>query len=99
MLFSSYIFIFGFLPAALAGFHALCRLGRRPAAAWLVLASIVFYAWWNPVFVIMLAVSIGFNFAAAAAIDATVSRPRAQNAILAIAITANIGALVYYKYL
>jgi D-alanyl-lipoteichoic acid acyltransferase DltB (MBOAT superfamily) len=99
MLFSSYIFIFGFLPLALAGFHLLCGLGRGPAAAWLVLASVAFYAWWNPLFVIMLAVSIGFNFAAAGAIGASARRPRLQKAILTAAIAANLGALVYYKYL
>jgi alginate O-acetyltransferase complex protein AlgI len=99
MLFSSYIFIFGFLPIALVGFHLLCRLGRGPAAAWLVLASLVFYAWWNPLFIIMLAVSIAFNYLSAEAIDATARRPRLQNAILTAAIAANVSALVYYKYL
>ena len=99
MLFSSYIFIFVFMPVALAGFHLLCRLGRRPAAAWLVLASLVFYAWWNPPFVLMLAASIGFNYAAGEIICATKSRPRVQNAILIFAIAGNVGALVYYKYL
>jgi alginate O-acetyltransferase complex protein AlgI len=99
MLFSSYIFIFGFLPVALAGFHLLCRCGRGPAAAWLVLASVVFYAWWNPLFVIMLAVSIAFNYGAAEAIAASTYRPRLQNTILTFAIGTNVSTLIYYKYL
>ena len=99
MLFSSYIFIFGFMPIALAGFHLICRWGRRPAAAWLIFASLVFYGWWNPPFVIMLAVSIGANDTAAEAIGATRSRPRVQNAILILAISVNLATLVYYKYL
>src|SRR5258708_36111325 len=99
MLFSSYIFIFGFLPLALAGFHLLCGLGRGPAAAWLVLASVAFYAWWNPLFIIMLAVSIGFNFSAARAVGASGRRPRPPKAILAAAVAAKLGALVYHKSL
>ncbi len=99
MLFSSYIFIFAFMPVALAGFHLMCNFGRRPAAVWLVLASIFFYAWWNPPFVIMLVASIGFNYTAAEALGATTTRPRVQNAILVLAIAANVLALVYFKYL
>jgi alginate O-acetyltransferase complex protein AlgI len=99
MLFNSYLFIFAFLPVALAGFHILSRLGRRAAAGWLVLASIAFYSWWNPQFVVLLAISIGFNYAAAEGISATEKRPALQTACLTAAVGANLSALFYYKYL
>jgi D-alanyl-lipoteichoic acid acyltransferase DltB (MBOAT superfamily) len=99
MLFNSYIFIFAFLPVALAGFHMLGRLGRRAAAGWLILISIFFYGWWNPQFVILLAASIAFNYAAAEAIGATEDRPALQAACLTVAVAANLSALFYYKYL
>src|SRR5438270_1684100 len=54
MLFNSYTFLFLFLPVAIPGFFILGRFGRRPAAAWLVAMSFVFYAWWNPPFVFLL---------------------------------------------
>ena len=43
MLFSSYIFLFAFLPAALAGFCLLSHcLGPKPAKLWLTFTSLVF---------------------------------------------------------
>ena len=52
MLFNSYQFIFLFLPITFFVFFAIG--GRRPvyAAAWLTLASLFFYGWWNPVYVL-----------------------------------------------
>ena len=99
MLFNSYLFIFAFLPGALAGFYLLNRLGRRTAAAWLVLISVLFYGWWNPQFVVLLAASVGLNYAAAEAIAATAKRPALQSGCLAAAVIANLSVLVYYKYL
>ena len=54
MLFNSYIFIFLFLPATIIGFFAIASTGRRQMAlAYLVAASLFFYAWWNPVYTII----------------------------------------------
>lgn len=45
MLFNSYSFIFLFLPLVFLGFFQLARLHRAYAAAWLALASLVFYGY------------------------------------------------------
>ncbi len=63
MLFNSYVFIFLFLPAALAGFFALAGVNRKLAAGWLTTASLFFYGWWNPVYVLLLVGSFLFNYA------------------------------------
>ena len=44
--FTSYIFLFVFLPIVIVGHHLISRLVKDPRAAiaWLVLASLVFYA-------------------------------------------------------
>ncbi len=98
MLFSSYVFVFCFLPATLAGFFIVVRLAGRPGGAiWLVAASFVFYGWWNPAFVPLLVVSIGFNYALARLIPR--AAPRLQSALLGFGIAANLAALGYYKYL
>ncbi|MBW4089943.1 MAG: MBOAT family protein [Proteobacteria bacterium] len=98
MLFNSCVFLLGFLPLALAGFFAIARLGgARAAAAFLVAASLVFYGWWNPAFLPLLVGSIAVNYAAARAIAATSGR--VQAGLLAGAVAANLGALVYFKYL
>lgn len=99
MLFSSLVFLFGFLPLALAGFALLGRLGRQAGAAWLVAASLVFYGWWEPRFLPILAASIAFNYAAAMLIRRTAGRPAAQSAVAVAAVAANLLALVYFKYL
>jgi alginate O-acetyltransferase complex protein AlgI len=99
MLFNSYVFIFAFLPVALAGFHLLCRFGRHTAAVWLIVISVVFYGWWNPQFVILLLTSVSLNYIASELIFAAQRRPRLQAACLAGAIAANLTALIYYKYL
>lgn len=99
MLFNSFIFILLFLPVALLGFFAASRFGRRTGAAWLMLASIVFYGAWNPRFVLLLIASIAFNFTMAEAIHASADRPQRQKAILIFAIACDLLVLTYYKYL
>ena len=56
MLFNTPQFVLGFLPVALAGFFLAGRVGgTRWALCWLVAASLFFYGWWNPKFVLLLA--------------------------------------------
>ena len=58
MLFNSYEFIVGFVPIVLLVFYALSRLGPRAAQAWLIVASLFFYAWWRPFNVVLIAPSM-----------------------------------------
>jgi D-alanyl-lipoteichoic acid acyltransferase DltB (MBOAT superfamily) len=99
LLFSSFVFIFGFLPVALAGFFVAARAGRRVAAAWLIAASLVFYGWWNPYSVILLLTSIAVNFTTAMLILRAEARPRLQSGLLIAGVAFNILALFYFKYL
>ena len=63
MLFNSAIFIFAFLPLALIVYQALLRLAPfRVAIAWLVVWSLVFYCWWQPSYLWLIAASILLNF-------------------------------------
>jgi D-alanyl-lipoteichoic acid acyltransferase DltB (MBOAT superfamily) len=97
MLFNSYLFLLIFLPLALAGYYALGQVRRSLAAGWLCLASLVFYGWWNPHYVALLALSIGVNYLLSQMLLHT--GPRWQSALLAAGISANLGLLFYYKYL
>ena len=99
MLFSSLVFIFGFFPLALAGFYVAAMAGRRPAAAWLIAASLVFYGWWNPAAVPLLLASITINYALAMLILALEARPALQSWVTGTGIALNLAALFYYKYL
>lgn len=63
MLFNSYVFLFGFLPVTLGVYYLLGRLpSSRPALTWLTSASLFFYGWWNPAYLLLLAASTLFNF-------------------------------------
>jgi alginate O-acetyltransferase complex protein AlgI len=100
MLFSSFSFIAVFLPIALLGFSASTKLGGpRLAAGWLVIASLFFYGWWNPVFVPLLCLSIASNNIFLRIIRCAGNTPRVQAGVLVAAIAANLAALVYFKYL
>jgi alginate O-acetyltransferase complex protein AlgI len=99
MLFNSFVFVFAFLPIAIAGFFGAARLDRKVAGFWLVVASFVFYGWWNPSFVVLLVISISFNYGMSEVIGACEKHPRRQAWLLGVTIAANLGALFYYKYL
>ena len=100
MLFNSLPFIFVFLPVVLIGFFVLARVNRLAAAGWLALASFVFYGWWSPKYVLLLAGSILFNYTAGLAIvrAGVAGEARRSKHLLAVAITANLVLLGYYKY-
>jgi alginate O-acetyltransferase complex protein AlgI len=100
VLFNSLPFIFVFLPLALAGFFVLGRFSARAAAAWLALASLFFYGWWNPKYLVLLVGSILFNYFAGMAINraATAGEERRRKRLLAAAIGANLALLAYFKY-
>jgi len=98
LLFSSNVFIFLFLPAALAGYWLLTRFGRTALLTWLTLVSLFFYGYWNPAYLILLAGSLLMNFVVSFRIDA--GRPETSRSHwLFIGIVANLALLMYYKYL
>jgi D-alanyl-lipoteichoic acid acyltransferase DltB (MBOAT superfamily) len=95
MLFHSQVFILGFLPACLGGFFLLGRLaGPRTALCWLVGASLVFYGWWNPAYVPLLAGSIAVNYA----LGRHIRRSAAAKAWFITGITLNLAVLGWFKY-
>ncbi len=100
MLFNSYSFIFLFLPVVFLGFFQLGRIHRAYAAAWLALASLFFYGYWNPAYVGLLLGSIVFNYACGVWISKAHAQglQRRKNHLLFFAITADILLLAYYKY-
>ena len=69
MLFNSPIFLGVFLPATVLGYILLRQLaGPRAVLLWLVAASLVFYGWWNPIYLPLLGGLAAFNFVVAQAI-------------------------------
>ncbi len=99
MLFNSYIFLFGFLPLVLIGYQIAAYWHRRAVVLWLAFASLAFYAYWRPAYLIVLCASILFNYVMGALISRRILNNISTRVILVFAIAANLGALCYYKYL
>jgi alginate O-acetyltransferase complex protein AlgI len=98
MLFNSYAFIFGYLPVTMAGFFLLARSSQRLAALWLAAASLFFYGWWNPAFVVLVMASITVNYAFGFAIGHIRSVNQQGKTVLTVSIAVNLGLLAYFKY-
>ena len=99
MLFNSYAFLFGYLPLVLLGYQIAAHWHRRAVILWLSLASLAFYGYWRPAYLILLCGSIGFNYLAGAAISRRIPNQISTRLLLWLAIALNLGALCYFKYL
>lgn len=100
MLFNSVEFIFGFLPLTALLFFGIARWSHAWAAAWLAFASLFFYGWWNWAYVPLLVGSAAFNYLCGVRLARFVraGRTRAAGVLFALAVTANLLLLGYYKY-
>jgi alginate O-acetyltransferase complex protein AlgI len=101
MLFHSIEFIFVFLPITWLVFFLLIRRNHLKATCmWLVIASLGFYSWWNPPYVILIVSSILINFGIGRLLhlDGSKYDRNRRTAILYFGLLINIGALAYFKY-
>jgi alginate O-acetyltransferase complex protein AlgI len=107
MLFNSYEFIFLFLPIALVVFWILSFFQRYSLVTiWLILVSLFFYFVWSPKFLLLLLVSIAFNWS----IGELLARQRGDllaqekmtigvKLVAILGVTLNLGMLGYFKYI
>lgn len=97
MLFSSIEFLFLFLPVVLLVYYTLpFRWGLKNG--WLLLASLFFYAWGEPSFVVVMLASIAFNYVMALVISGT-GKTALRRSFLVIAVAGNLSVLGTWKYL
>ena len=99
MLFNSYAFLFGFLPVTLIGYQIAAHWHRRAVVLWLSLASLAFYAYWRPAYLILLCASVLFNYIAGALISRRIRNRIPPQLLLGGAIAIDLGTLCFYKYL
>ncbi len=99
MLFNSTLFLLLFLPVSLIVYFLLGYYRMNAAKFWLAFLSFVFYGWWNPSYLLLLALSILFNYCFGYCIQLFQDKPKISRWILAAGITGNLGTLFYYKYL
>lgn len=93
MVFSSLIFLFCFLPVSLVIYYLLSGQWRN---LWIVVISLFFYAWGAPryLFVVLAAMIVDFILAGKIHNAQGVARKR----WLALGVSVNVGALLYFKY-
>ena len=89
MLFSSITFLFMFLPIVMAVYYLVPNGAKNIV---LLLASLFFYAWGEPVYVVLM------NYFCGRDIEANADNPKKAKLSLVFALTANILILGFFKY-
>ena len=94
MLFSSYTFLFQFLPATVLAFAAARRHSPRAGILVLAAASLIFYGAWRPIYLLLLIASVAVNFSLALGME----DPLRRRAIGMFGVAFNLLLLCYFKY-
>lgn len=94
MVFSSPIFLFFFLPIVLGVYFLLPKALWN---LWLLIASLLFYAWGERLFTLVMLASITMNYGFGLAIERFRGRP-GMKATMVVATVANLSLLASYKY-
>ena len=95
MLFSSTVFLFIFLPIVFVLHYVLPKKTRNGL---LLSASLIFYAWGEPVFILVMLLSILVNYGFALSMGLVVGNSESRKCILILSIIFNVGMLIIFKY-
>lgn len=95
MVFSSAVFLWGFLPLVLL-FYWFARKTKKIRNYVLLFFSLLFYAWGEPKFVLVMVLSVVVNWAGALLLRGDSKRSRL---VFILAVTVNVGLLFVCKYL
>lgn len=93
MVFSSFTFLFIFLPLVLLTYFMAKKRKLRNIV--LFIFSLIFYAWGEPVYVLLMLLSISVNYAVALIIEKV---PEKKKTLLLLDIIFNIGIIGFFKY-
>lgn len=95
MLFSENVFLFAFLPAVLAVYYLCPRVLRNPV---LLIFSLVFYGWGEPVYLILMVAAIALNYLFGLLIHGCQRRGSKGTWALVTGVAVNLLLLGYFKY-
>lgn len=100
MLFNSYEFIFAFLPITFFIYFYLNHKRLTEASkGFLVVSSLFFYSWWNPVYLPLILISMVFNYVIGTSLTKDEEHKKvSKKQLLTVGIVGNIGLLGYFKY-
>ena len=95
MYFSSLLFLFVFLPIVLAVYYILPRKFRN---AFLLLANLIFYGWGEPVFILIMIVSVVSNYIFGLLIEKYCDNQKRKKTFLVLSLVISLGLLAVFKY-
>jgi len=93
MLFNSHVYIFLFLPIVTIIYFTLFKKNVNSAVIFLVLASLFFYAYWNPKFLPIILLSIFFNYF----VGGLLLKSKSKRTLI-WGIILNLLPLIFFKY-
>lgn len=96
MVFSSPIFLFLFFPFALLGYYL---FRKKLGNLFLLVISLLFYAWGEPKFVIVMIVTVLLDYLLGLWGDRARASGRSTRPVILIAAVLNVGLLFVFKYL
>ncbi|WP_404455695.1 MBOAT family protein [Virgibacillus necropolis] len=97
MLFNSFEFIFVFLPFVFVGYFLLNKIHMGAALLLLLLCSLVFYSWWNPIYLPLMLASLGANYFFGIMIT-KIKPDKKKKVVLSIGLLFNVSLLGFFKY-
>lgn len=95
MVFSSTIFLCVYLPLVLLGYYICPKKGRN---LFLLIVSLVFYAWGEPKYVFLMIFSILVNYIFGRLMDKNRGRQKRMKLLLVLSVVIDIGLLSVFKY-
>ena len=95
MLFSSVTFLFVFLPITMALYYIVPQKFRNVV---LLLASLILYAWGEPIYIGLMLLSIVLNYICGLDIEEKQDDPRRKKMALIFAVVVNLLLLGFFKY-
>lgn len=95
MVFSSTIFLCVYLPLVLLGYYICPKKGRN---LFLLIVSLVFYAWGEPKYVFLMIFSILINYVFGRLMDKNRGRQKRMKLLLVLSVVIDIGLLSVFKY-
>lgn len=95
MVFSSTIFLCVYLPLVLLGYYICPKKGRN---LFLLIVSLVFYAWGEPKYVFLMIFSILINYVFGRLMDKNRGRQKRMKLLLVLSVVIDLGLLSVFKY-
>lgn len=93
MVFSSMFFMWVYLPLVIVAYYI---SGKKYKNFFLVLVSLLFYAWGEPIYILLMLFSIAFNWKMGILIE---EKTKYKKSIFVLNLIGNIGLLAVFKYL